>query len=134
MRGGTRNMGEKGATVMRNISLALTAAASLALAAGAAHAEQSWGTKNTTYWSSEATGTYEPGQFVTTTMPTTQPPVTQVQMQTPARQQRMYYQPAHKRVRAPMRVRQQHPNMAPGQPGDQNQPPMRKEQPGQQSK
>jgi len=140
---------------MRKIPLVLTAAVSLALAAGAAQAQQSWGPKHTTYWNSDATGKFEPGQFMTSTMPTTQPPTTDAQLQAPARQQRMYYQPAGKRVRTQMRVRQQQPNMRPGQPPanqgtppaergeqppadaepsappSQGQPPMQNQQPGQ---
>jgi hypothetical protein len=138
---------------MRKIPFVL-AAASLALAAGAAQAQQSWGPKHTTYWSSDATGKYQPGQFMTSAMPVVQPPAAP-QMQAPARQQRMYYQPAAKRMRAPMRVRQQQPGMRPGQPPanqgmppaergeqppadakpsappSQGQPPMQNQQPGQ---
>ena len=138
---------------MRKIPLVLAAAASLALAT-AAHAQQSWGPKHTTYWSSEATGKFAPGQFMTSTIPLMQPPA-DVRMQAPVRQQRMYYQPAGKRVRTQMRVRQQQPNMRPGQPPanqgtppaergeqppadaepsappSQGQPPMQNQQPGQ---
>jgi hypothetical protein len=124
---------------MRKIPLILGAAASLVLAAGAAQAQQSWGPKHTTYWSSDATGKFAPGQFMTSTLPVTQPP-TAPAMRAPARQQRMYYQPANTRMRAPMRVRQQQPGARPGQPPaeatpsappTEGQPPMRNQQPGQ---
>ena len=49
---------------MRTIPLLLTAAASLALAGGAAQAQQSWGPKHTTFWNSDATGRYAPNQFM----------------------------------------------------------------------
>ncbi len=124
---------------MRKIPLVLGAAASLVLAAGAAQAQQSWGPKHTTYWSSDATGKFAPGQFMTSTMPVMQP-LAGPQMQAPVRQQRMYYQPANKRMRAPMRVRQQQPGARPGQPPaeaapsappTEGRPPMQNQQPGQ---
>jgi hypothetical protein len=119
---------------MRKIPLVLAAAASLALAT-AAHAQQSWGPKHTTYWSSEATGKFAPGQFMTSTIPLMQPPA-DVRMQAPVRQQRMYYQPANKRMRAPMRVRQQQPGQPPAEakpsaPPTDGQPRMQNQQPGQ---
>lgn len=124
---------------MRKFPLALGAAASLVLAAGAAQAQQSWGPKHTTYWSSDATGKFAPGQFMTSTMPVMQPPAAPA-MQAPMRQQRMYYQPANKRMRAPMRVRQQQPGAQPAQPPadaapsappTQGETPMQGQQPGQ---
>jgi hypothetical protein len=120
---------------MRKIPLVLGAAASIVLAAGAARAQQSWGPKHTTYWSSDATGKFAPGQFMTSTMPVMQPPAAP-EMQAPVRQQRMYYQPANKRMRAPMRVRQQRPGQppaeaAPSGPPTDGQPPMQNQQPGQ---
>lgn len=123
---------------MRKMSFILAAATGLALAAGSAHAQQSWGPKHTTYWNSDATGKFAPGQFMTPTTPATVPAAAPPgpQMQAPARQQRMYYQPATKRVRAPMRVRQQQPGMRPGQPPanaapSEGQPPQQNQQPGQ---
>jgi hypothetical protein len=115
--------------VMRMYSSILAGLAGLALVAGApfssqAQSSKSWGPKHTTYWSTEATGMHDPGKFMAPTMlPTAQPPVTQIQYRQQTRQQRMYYQPAGKRVRAQMRVRQQQPGMRPGQPPANQGPP-----------
>ena len=116
---------------MRKIPLVMAAAASFALTAGAAQAQQSWGPAHTTYWNSDATGKFEPGQFMTPATPAMQPPATQGEIQAPAPRQRMYYQPAGKRVRTQTRVRQQQPNVRPGQPpANQGTPPAeRSEQP-----
>ena len=115
---------------MHKIHIVLTAAASLVIAAGAAQAQQSWGPKHTTYWNSDSTGKFEPGQFMATTMlPTAQPATTQIQMRTQMRPQRMYYQQPGKRVRAPMRVRQQQPPMKQGQPPQGAPPAERTDQP-----
>jgi hypothetical protein len=113
---------------MRMYSTLLAGLAGLALAAGASSGqaqERSWGPKHTTFWSSDATGKHDPGKFMDTGMqPTTQPSVIQVQDQPRARQQRMYYQPTGKKVRAQMRVRQQQPGIKPGQPpANQGTPP-----------
>ncbi len=101
---------------MRKFCIVLSAAASLALVAGvpAAQAQQSWGPKHTTYWSSDSTGKHEPGKFM-------QPSVTTIAVQ-PAAQRRMFYQGPGKRVKAvkvqkrqAMRLRQQQPAQ-PGKP------------------
>jgi len=105
---------------MHKSSFLVAGLAGLALAAGipAAQAQNatSWGTKNVTYWSSEATGKYEPGQFVQKPMETAaMPAATQAAPEVMAR-------PKVKRVRAQLRPRQQHPGMKPAmkaQPGEQ---------------
>ena len=101
---------------MRMYSTLLAGALGLALVAGAttAQAQSSWGPSHTTYWSSDSTGKYEPGQFMTpSTQPMAQPAGTQL-MQDQPRQKRMFYQAPGKR--AQMRVRQQQPAMKPGDP------------------
>jgi hypothetical protein len=105
---------------MRMYSTLLAGALGLALAAGASTAQAqsstSWGPKHTTFWSSDSTGKYEPGQFMgQSTQPMAQPAGTQL-MQDQPRQKRMFYQAPGKR--AQMRVRQQQPGMKPGKPGD----------------
>ena len=97
---------------MRKTSLVLIAAASVALVAGTAQAQQSWGPNHTTYWNSDHTGKFEPGQFMQPSMQPTQPLTTQPAATQPAAQQRMYYaQP--KRIKAQQRVRQQQPAKPP---------------------
>ncbi len=103
---------------MRIFSTLLAGAVGLALAAGAPVSSQaqegkSWGPKHTTYWSTPATGTHEPGKFMD-----------QQQMTQPAgTQQPMQFAPQQRRAKAPMRVkqpqarvRQQQPTQRPGQP------------------
>ena len=121
------------------IYVLLAGAMGLALAgtAAAQAQEKSWGSKTTTYWSSDSTGKYEPGQFMTPSTPQAQPTAMQQDMRAPARTtQRMFYQAPGKGkvVRAKMRPRQQQPGMTPGtgaQPPDvkPSAPPARGQQP-----
>ena len=104
---------------MHKSSFLLAGLAGLALAAGvpAAQAQNatSWGTKSTSYWSSDATGKYQPGQFV-------QAPAESATMPAATQAAPMMDQPKVKRARAQLRPRQQQPAMKPGmkaQPGEQ---------------
>jgi hypothetical protein len=113
---------------MRINATLIAGAVGFALAAGAQVSSQaegptkSWGTKTTTYWSSDSTGQYEPGKFVD--QPTMQPSAMPPSAAQPATQRRMYYQAPAKRVRATTRLRQQQPNMKTGQPpAEGTQPP-----------
>ncbi len=103
---------------MRMYSTLIAGALGLALAAGAttAQAQSSWGPSHTTYWNSDSTGKFEPGQFMQqSTQPTAQPAGTQL-LQDQPRQKRMFYQAPNKR--AQMRLRQQQPGTKPMKPGD----------------
>ena len=116
-------------------SLYLVGALGVALATGAATAQaqdsKSWGPKHTTYWSTESTGTHEPGQFMQ------QPAMDPAAIQPTAQpgQQQMNYQPTGKRVtqmrvRQPQtRLRQQQPAKPPMKEGMQPPPTERSDQP-----
>jgi len=103
-------------------SLYLVGALGVALATGAATAQaqdsKSWGPKHTTYWSTESTGTHEPGQFMQ------QPAMDPAAIQPTAQpgQQQMNYQPTGKRVTSQMRVRQPQTRLRQQQPAK---PPMK---------
>jgi hypothetical protein len=103
------------------IYVLLAGAMGLALAGAStaqAQSSTSWGPKHTTFWSSDSTGKFESGQFMTPSTPAMVQPVTgqQPDMRAPTRPQRMYYQAPGKKIRAQMRPRQQQPGMKPGAP------------------
>ena len=104
-------------------SIYLVGALGVALAAGASTAQaqdsKSWGPNHTTYWSSTATGSHDPGKFMQ--QPTMDPAA--IQPTTNLGQQQMNYQPAGKRVSAQMRVRQ--PQTRPRQQQPAVKPPMK---------
>jgi hypothetical protein len=130
---------EYGVSVMRMFSTLLAGIAGLALVAGAPFSSQaqegsskSWGPKHTTFWSSDSTGSHDPGKFMQ--QPSMGPSA--IQPTADPGQQQMNYQPTGKRVTSQMRVRQpqtrlrqQQPAKPPMKQGTQPPPTERSDQP-----